>query len=299
MVDTTEKAITRTVQIGRRDLDILRSTYNSVCLSTSQIAALHFPSQKKASERLKRLVTNGLLKQSRHSWQFESCRNEHFYALSAKGRGLLGCAEVDQANFPRTATTIPRNLEHLASINQFRILLGQACKQMGTLSLTFEPAWRFPAADNYIGRFLKPDAAIWLSHTSGRSLLFFLEIDRDTEPLTRRDTGTQTSVLGKLQRYCQCFDSEAYRNLALQLFKGTPNGFRVLLATTNQARIGRLSTIVSEFGDTHFVWATTFADLAYNRALSRIWQIVSPGSVNKHSIVEPYKHPELPDKGKK
>lgn len=294
-------ATPKALQIGRRDIEILQSIEGCLCLSTSQIGDLFFSSVKKASERLKELVGAGYLKQGKRLWHFAETRTENFYSLAIPGRELLiECGHCDEKQ-PHTRSAAPRNLNHLAAINQVSVLLRHACRASPGISAVFVPSWNGmgmgPSAcasspEHAAPGSLKPDAAIWLANTAGKGLLFFLEVDCETEPVRRRVGSAQTSLQSKLEQYCLCFDNGDYRPLAERLFKGSTTGFRVLLVTTDQARVEALRRLMKDFGDTRFVWATTFADLQSGGVLGPIWQVVYPGERDTYSIIAPYVHPD-------
>lgn len=292
------------LQLGQRDLGVLRSIGECLCLSTSQIGLLHFPSAKKASERLKSLAEAGLLKPAKRTWQFAQPKTEYFHTVTAAGREVLGrSGQLFGAGITAARPSPSLNLDHLAAINQFLILTQVACGSSAGFHASCVRSWEISAsaapnasaeARGILGKALRPDATIWLSNPAGKGLLLFLEIDRGTEPLSRRQNSPQTSLEAKFEVYCRCFDAGDFRPVALHLFRGSPRGFRVLLVTTAHSRIEALRERLQEQGDTRFVWATTFAELEAGGVFGRIWQIVSPDAEGRRSFIEPYRHPQLP-----
>lgn len=294
------------LRLGERDVNVLQAVANAIALSTSQIAALFFPSIKKASERLKQLVDAALLAQSRREWGFPDAKVELFYSLTDVGRNQL--AETTGKPVPAPPTGQTRNLRHLAGTNQFGIVLSTSLRGTKTLDGTYIPSWalsRMLSRESTSGPgkglggrlfgTVKPDAVFMLRNGAGTSLMFMVEIDFDSEPLTRRATPGQVSLVQKLELYCSYFDSGEYQEDGYALFASRFNGFRLLLVTTTEARIAALRNRIADMGDTHFIWATTFERLDAIGVLGTAWQVVAPDETGdkSYSLSQRYEHPSI------
>lgn len=278
-------------------MDVLRAVVDGQQLATSQIASLLFPSTKKASARLKQLVDVKLLKSSRRAWTFAKPSTENFYTLAKDGRDTLRREDGPLAS---TQTEPGTNIAHLASINQLRVLLKSEVAGTMCLDLHFLASWQIsmaptPGGDANVGKGLgrnlvssiKPDAVITLRDRDGTTILFFAEIDMATEPISRRGKGS--SLLGKIESYATYFDSSEYRRDGEQLFGHSFRGFRVLLVTTKGSRLQQLREQIGRYGDTHFVWGSTFDRIESAGVCGRPWQVMAPDDDGAYrSICEPY-----------
>lgn len=293
---------TKHLRLGRRDLDVLSTVHDTLCLSTSQIAEMYFPSVKKASERLKMLTKAGLLTCQKRHWVFNEPKTEFFFRLTKPGvRQLAASGRSHDRSAAVARNSFPANLEHLSATNQFSVLLHSACTVRNHLSQLFEPSWRLLArrSGNTSGsglgsaltKTIKPDAAFSLSRESEASLLFFLEVDLGSEPFHRRQTQGQSSLLEKVTLYGNYFDSGEYVPDAKKLFMHNFKGFRLLLAARDWGRIHTLRGHMESRGDTHYIWASTFDDIATEGVFGKIWEIVFRGETNRYSIIEHYDHP--------
>lgn len=290
---------TPALRLSQRDLDVLRAVAEGQQLATSQISALLFPSTKKASARLKQLVDGGVLRASRKAWTFAKPSTENFYSLAKSGRETL---RREEGRFVSAKTKAVTNIAHLAGINQLRVLLKHAVAESPGLDLEFLASWQLSVAtksggDVIVGKGLgrnlvnsiKPDAVFTLRNADGATLLFFAEVDMATEPISRRNRSSGSSLMGKIERYASYFDSGEYRGDGEQLFGHAFRGFRVLLVTTKDSRLQQLREQASRYGDTHFVWGSTFDRVESAGALGSLWQVMAPDDNGAYrSICEPY-----------
>ena len=296
------------LRLGPRDVDVLRAVGDGRMLSTSQIASLLFPSVKKASARLKQLVDGGLLKSSRKGWSFARQSTENFYSLDKDGwEALRNSGGQDATVHSKTVTNIP----HLAATNQFGVLLRRETTHRSGIEAHFLASWRLlpslvSSGDDPRGKGLgrslvssiKPDAIMTLGNGDGATLLFFAEIDLDTEPISRRKRSSGSSLLGKIERYASYFDSGEYQRDGKQLFGHVFQGFRTILITTKDARLNRLRREVAQLGDTHFVWASTLDRVESTGILGHSWQVMASDDDGSYrSICDPYFHPHSHETG--
>jgi hypothetical protein len=199
-----------------------------------------------------------------------------------------------------------RNLRHLAGTNQFGILLSTGLQGAKTFDCTYIPSWalarmlsRQPPTGpgkglgGRLSDTVKPDAAFVLRNGAGTSLMFLVEIDFDSEPLSRRATPGQVSLVQKIELYCSYFDSGAYQEEGYALFASRFHGFRLLLVTTSESRIAGLRPRIADMGDTHFIWATTFERLDAVGVLGAVWQVLAPDETadKPYSLCQGYKRP--------
>lgn len=297
--------VKQAIRLGRRDVGAISAVHGGIALSTSQLALASSRSIKKTSERLNVLVKTGFLAVKKRAWQLMGeTKIEHFYTVTPKGYELLSSAGLAISRPTSQRDTAPANLTHLALTNQFSILLRKGCDEHTEIDCSFLPSWSLlqriahsheGQCGEGIGRVLmstiKPDGVFCLTKKGGASLLFFLEIDLGGEPLRRHPHSTQTSLTGKLAAYCTYFDTEAYRQDALEIFNTAFKGYRVLLVFDTPSRLQALRVRTNGMGDTHFVWATTVETLTREGVLGKSWEVMAEGDTESHGLLDAYAAP--------
>ena len=116
----------------------------------------------------------------------------------------------------------------------------------------------------------EPDATFSIADTTqGKTVLFFLEVDRGTE-IVGSPKRTPKDIRQKILNYGMCFDRLAYKKYE-SLWNCQLNGFRLLFLTDTLARLSTLSTLVREMPPSDFIWLTV-ADRMFTEGISaQIW----------------------------
>jgi len=100
-----------------------------------------------------------------------------------------------------------------------------------------------------------PDGIFSVSHKgAGKSLLFFLEVDMDTESVAGLNRSPK-DIRQKILNYQTIFRSGHYKRYEKCLGSNF-NGFRLLFMANNSARLGTLSRLVQEMPPSEFIWLT-------------------------------------------
>jgi hypothetical protein len=120
---------------------------------------------------------------------------------------------------------------------------------------------------------------------SGKSLLFFVEIDRGTENLMSPDRKYQHDISGKIINYMYYWAGDVYKRYE-QVWKCEFNGFRVLFVANNTKNCARLCDIISNLGDrTNFVWVTDIESLFRFGVGGQIWYPGGQRDISTESIL--------------
>lgn len=121
-------------------------------------------------------------------------------------------------------------------------------------------------------------------HT-GRSLLFFIEIDRGTESLISPDRKLGNDIAGKIINYLHYWDKGLYKQYE-QVWKCSFNGFRLLFVANSVQRCNGICRLVSELGNaSNFVWLTHIKELFISGIGGHIWHSGGLLTDNCHSIL--------------
>lgn len=274
--------------LTERDTQVLVAVYKHKYLSVSQIQRLHFPSLQTTYRRLRALSSTG------HLESFTAPNiTEHLYYLSEPGAAVVAAAlGVSVADLRwRQADRIPKDyyfLQHFLKVNDFRIALSQACNAAaGIRLLGFIPEYYGRKTESGgLAKYIRDtvcdmrDASILSSHTPDAvfalgkgegAALFFLEIDRGTETISREDKG----VLKCASFYLQYLVSKKYERYQQDFAVPEFKGFRALIITTSAERVQNIRHAVTilPFVDKakRFIWLTTHGQLETAGMLSPIW----------------------------
>lgn len=131
-----------------------------------------------------------------------------------------------------------------------------------------------------------PDGVFYIkSENQNKSLLFFLEVDMGTEPLTTKTSRTN-SIATKIKNYRAYFQSEKYKRYQKK-WNTLFNGFRLLFLTNSQERKTSICELVSLDKTNTFIWATPQNDLFEKGLGGNIWARGCNLHTPKESIIGP------------
>ena len=115
-----------------------------------------------------------------------------------------------------------------------------------------------------------PDGVFTISdQEKDRTLLFFVEVDRGTEPLvnTKRIPG---DIRHKIICYQKVFQSGQYKGYE-NPFQAKFHGFRLLFLLNESARMKAVCKLVQRMPPSDFIWATTRDRMDKNGLSAKIW----------------------------
>lgn len=278
-------------QLTDRDRRLLVDLFSYRFLSVSQLAKVHFPNCRKARARLRKLHGERLVNRFVPTQSF--VKQEHIYHLKLRGARIV----AERLGRPlrdlrwRYKPSKPSFLKHALLINDFRIALYLSCRRAG-LSYEFLPEHSLfsknaSAPNKTVGiysevtqRVFVPDGVFYLANAAGKKLLFFLEVDRGTEPVKSAHHGS--SVISKLLAYTNYFDANGYRYYS-GAFGYSFRGFRVLWLTSSQPRLIHIRDLCIETGVGNFLWLATLRQLGSGGPLAGVWTV--PGHRGKRALV--------------
>lgn len=277
----------RRFKYTERDRDLLVDLYSHRFLTIDQLQKLHFPSLQTTYRRTKVLKDVGLIT----CFDVPGITGSVF-AIARSGLQLVAesnpSAKLDIKQSRLLAK--PRDhyfMRHLLAINDFRIQLRIESEQAGVSLLGFIPDYFGTLSKSgKISKYAKdsvcdiqngnamlshaPDGVFALSFQTIPAL-FFLEIDRGTEPVSDPQRGVLKAMRfymsylleGKYRRYCADFGVDGFR------------GFRLLFVTTTDSRIEaiRRAVIGQHMPDkaARFLWLSTFDQIGLNGIFGTKW----------------------------
>jgi hypothetical protein len=261
-----------TVELNRKDRELLEWLAEYRMLTTSQIAVLCAIGAPAARKRVKKLRQAGLALPLTRLLTGSAGRPEELTSLTSRGVAGLRVQGRDNRSVPTKHVTSEaiNCVEHQNLINWFRIHLVQMERALPDLTVQFLASTSLlleRGSDNqpYVSEALggadgeqrvafAPDGVFSIRHKpSDKTLLFFLEVDRGTETLA--STRNPGSVQQKIINYQQYFRSGGYKRYQ-DLWNCEFNGFRLLFLAHSPGRLAALCRLVQETPPSDFVWLT-------------------------------------------
>ena len=279
--------------ITARDVALLRDTWQYRYLTSHQVARLHFGSQKVAQRRLRKLTGAGLLQRFCPAEAKRAGFQTWWYCLSRPGARLISSNERLPLNAVLPPTRHPRTLgflAHHALLTDFRVWLYEACANMPGFTYRFIPSYEEATIDGRrerraaislgTDRVLFPDGALVLTKAD-RHALFFVEIDRGTEPLTGKHPN---AIERKLTSYRAAYDASAEEQFAHRV-QATVQGFRLLCIVPDETRQARFIDLAERLDLAPLVWVTTAQHTqAPGKLDTTMWTVTPAG--DRHALTE-------------
>jgi hypothetical protein len=288
------------VQLQHRDVLLLLDLYKYRYLSFSQLTKLHFSSAKTAYRRLHGLATLHYLK----AFHAPSIPERIFY-LDKEGAEIVAGelhVAVEELKWYRYIKA-PKDynfLRHFLAINDFRILITQACLDSPITLLGFIPEYfgektvqgnvhkyirdRVCDISNQRLQYFHTPDAVFALEKEEKAALFFLEIDLGGEIVSDPEKGFLKSVVfylnywvdGRWKRYATEFDRE---------FKT----FRTLVITPSKDRLQHMREAVTKLpfaspNAKRFLWGTTHGQLTQQTLFEPVWNSLDAGDETLYRI---------------
>ena len=279
-------------RIDKREMELLRSLADFRMLTFTQLNVLSAKSPRTIRRWMKQLVNDGLAEALPVSISQGRGRPEGVFGVGDEGLALLRsegtlhkAAEFDQVG----GQALIHQVGHQILMNWCRIHLIHLTRSSPRLVCSFlssnspfnldrdltGPVVRdfAPAPD---GADLEeksgfvPDGVFILTDSDkAKSLLFFLEVDMDSEPLDSSEPG-RAHILKKIETYQSYFESERYKRYE-DTWHVKLNGFRLLFVTPSPRRMTSLCRMVRSTPPSDFIWATCQDSILAEGISGNIW----------------------------
>jgi hypothetical protein len=237
-------------------------------LRSSHIVTLVGGSRQQILRRLKLLYHHGFLERPRSQLDYyhSGASHEMIYGLGNKGAVELGVAF---RSIEKNRIVGKIFLKHELLVSDMMVAVELACRKNGNvrlihneeLSLPSDVRWKVKVSGFKLT--VVPDRVFALDF-DGNRLFFFLEADRGTMPVIRKNL-LQTSFRRKLIAY------EATWNQNLHQSRLGFNRFRVLTVTTSAKRVNSLVAACSQLKSGHGLFLFTDKTVLSSDILSQAW----------------------------
>jgi len=214
------------------------------------------------------------------------------YGIGKKGLELLVQRGILNTNLkPRhgTAESVGGQSFHQHLVNIFRLSLVELQRQTPEFAVqgissnspfamdseSGRPSTRASVSSNVEGEFERaqfvPDFVFNIFHEEkSKALLFFLEADTGSEPLSSSDP-RKPSVKQKIRNYQAYFHSKGYR-LHESRWDRSFNGFRLLFLCSDMARAKAVARTVRAASPSDFIWVTCLDELMSDGVSAAVWR---------------------------
>lgn len=286
------------MQLTERDREIIRLVHRHRFLRSPQIVALVNDSSQQLLRRLQLLYHHGYLERPRSQIDYyhKGGSRHMVYGLGSKSVSFLkqelGVAFRDIRWGEKNRSVRRIFLEHALLVSDVMVAVELACRESGRIRLVYGEELSLPDGiglklpsfrwNVIFGSRLKlgviPDRVFALDFgvqsVKENRAFFFLEADRGTMPVTRRNL-SQTSFYRKLLAY------EATWSQSIHRARFGFHRFRVLTVTTSRARLERIieATRTLERGRGLFLFVD-YDSLAKGDVLSHGW-VTARGSTER------------------
>ena len=283
-----------TKELSPKELALLAALAEYRVLSAGQISALGLASRQMARRRISDLAKSGHIGVVHQPFRGLAGRPENVVFLRTAGVELLkNRGELDRKVPDDVLTKVDfQTLGHQLQINWFRIHLNLISQHQPNFVINYlSPTHHH---DRYSKNFTDPgpvagvipDGIFSISETnSGKSLLFFLEVDMATETLSSRNSQTK-DIQKKIQSYQHMLAISGYREFE-EALGGKFKGFRTLFVTPFKSRLDQLCRLVRSSANADFIWLTD-SDAVFQKGVSApIWVRGGNLETGNHSILGP------------
>ena len=254
-------------------------------LTVSQLAAVLHRNTNALRRRLRALREDGLLCIDTPCHTGTRGRPESVISLTSGGYNLL-VREGRVAKVPseQSRSHGRRSIEHTLLVNDFRMQFDQLGRVVAGLITSFYPTrssadaaehvdvrerFESSSAENGWVDFIPDGVCSVRCSESGRTVLFYLEADRGTEPeVSRRHPGR--GFRAKIQNYQACFEKGRYRRWESTM-SCKLSGFRLLVLAEEQRRLARLCRLVRQTPPSNFIWLADRDSLKQHGLWAPIW----------------------------
>lgn len=283
------KPLAKPIRLTERDTEILIALHKYRFLTTDHLLTLtNTQSRWGLNKRLRLLYDHKYVDRPKAQAAIFSHADKRpvVYALGNKGAKLLserfGIAMPPSVYWTEKNRRVrEKHIEHTLGISDFMIKIETMCKANPSLHLIDKGEiltrsraqtrqakhpfrWKTQIIHNHERHeiMIAPDYIFGIRDDrldNGRKEKFyFLEIDRGTMPISRRDI-TQTSILRKVLSYADTFESDlAKKGFGMR-------GFQVIIVTTSQARIESIQNAIEDLNNKPFSTKTFLLAIKDNR----------------------------------
>jgi len=293
------------LRFNTKDRRILSLIAEHGILTVTQIAALTRRSRQVVRRRMRFFISEGLIMTRMRGYGRGPGRPEDIIFFTEKG--VMFCRNEgiisDQVTCITEKTIEALPINHCLLVNWFHIHSLEIERAISKLSVHYlssnltslernEHNESIPnlhiRMENEAGETFQfiPDAVFSIRNEKiEKELLFFLEVDMGTEPISSR-LPNSNDIRQKILNYQALFRSGHYKTFE-EIFEAKFNGFRLLFLVNSAARLASLSRLVQEMPPSDFIWLTNQEKMFSDGLSAEIWVRGGKTDSPQQSIIGP------------
>jgi len=292
------------LRLNKKDRKILSLIAEHKILTVSQLAALTQRSRQVIRRRLRLFLGENLVFTRMRGYGRGAGRPEDIIFLTEKGVMLLRNEEIISDHVTCTTENEIDNfpIDHQLLSNWFHIHLIHVEAAISQLTVQSLDSSLRAKNQNSKGPFSQglirvengrneylefiPDGILSIKdNKTGKTLLFFLEVDMDTEPITSMDRNPK-DLRQKMLNYQALFRTGQYKRYE-KLFDEKFTGFRLLFLANSNSRFTALCRLVQEMPPSDFIWLTDQEKMFAQGLPAEIWARGGKKDSPPQSIIGP------------
>ena len=302
-------------KITKNSYDILTQLAECRILTTTQLSAFNQRSRQVIRKNIRILTSDGLIDSKEQGYGYGRGRPENIIFLTQKGIEFLQDEGIlsDNPTFIAKKPTDSILINHHLLVNWFHIHLIHMERIISELSLNFlssnshgleqknKPSLKervkMESRSENFTEFI-PDGVFSLTYQdskTNKTLLFFLEVDMDTETLASENRNPK-DIRQKVINYQALFRSGRYKRYE-RIFGTKLNGFRLLFLANTSARKAAICRLIQQMPPSDFIWVTDQKQMFSHGLSAEIWarggkidappqSIMGPKSACESPIIE-------------
>ena len=276
-------------KITKNIYDILTRLSECQILTISQLSSLNQRSRQVVRRNIRTLRSEGFIASKEKGYGQGKGRREKIISLTTKGIEFLRDEGVlsDKTTFMKKNSTDSILFNHHLLVNWFHIHLIHMQRIILQLSVNFlssnslalkeknKPSLKERVKmESVLEGFIEfiPDGTFSLicqDADINKTLLFFLEVDMDTETLASKKRNPK-DIRQKVVNYQALFRSKRYKRYE-RFFGAKLNGFRLLFLANTFARMTAICRLVQEMPPSDFIWVTDQERMFSHGLSAEIW----------------------------
>jgi len=269
--------------LAKNDIPLISSLREYRVMTVKQVAAISCRSCQVIRRRIRSLENKGLIIKKPFGYGQKQGRPEEIIYLSQKGIMLTRDNGIDPKKDSYRARLKDHHIDHELLANWFYIHWLHMKKIIHGLFFSCLPPraylknssnqQRFSVGDDSRRNDTKmiiPDGILSIRQPeSNKALLFFLEVDMDSESLTSKKW-IKNNIHNKIICYQEFYRSMRYKILE-EVFNSRFNGFRLLFLANNDIRVAALCRFLRTIPGSDFIWLTDQSQIFDHGVAANIW----------------------------
>jgi len=268
----------------KNDISLLSSVSEYRVVTFRQLAAINHRSCQVVRRRVRSLEDRGLIIKKPFGYGRNQGRPEEIVYLSLEGIRLLNDEGLNttpsQCRFDLKNT----HIDHDLLSNWFRIHWLHMGKVIPLFSFKYLSPRQHPSESNNSSRLhipnerrngnadvIVPDGIFAIRHNeNAKALLFFLEVDMDSEAMTGKKRENTNNIQHKIICYRELYRNEQYKRFE-EALRSKFNGFRLLFLASTDARVAALCRFAKSTQNPDFIWLTDLTKMFDHGLSANIW----------------------------